>query len=81
LYSRAESRRLLSTFNILVRVLALDDLIIDPLLNSPFSDFEDAIQYYTAAENQIGVLLTRNLKNHKVAQITVMTAEGYLLSA
>ena len=80
LYSQTESRRLLSTFKILVRVLAADDKIIDLSLNSSFKDFENAIQYYTATENRIGVLLTRNLKDYKTAQITVMTAEDYLLS-
>jgi len=81
LYSQAESRRILSTFKILVKVLAVDDKIIDLSLNSAFKDFEDAIQYYTATENQLGILLTRNLKDYKAAQITVMTAEDYLLSA
>ena len=81
LYSQAELRRILSTFKILVKVLAVDDKIIDLSLNSVFKDFEDAIQYYTATENQVGILLTRNLKDYKAAQITVMTAEDYLLSA
>jgi predicted nucleic acid-binding protein len=80
LYSQAEARRILNTFKILVKVLAVDDKIIDLALNSAFKDFEDAIQYYTAAENQLEVLLTRNLKDYKAAKITVMTAEDYLLS-
>lgn len=81
LYSNSESRRLLGTFKILVKVLAVDDKIIELVLNSTFKDFEDAIQYYTAAENRINILLTRNLKDYKAARITVMTAEDYLLSA
>jgi predicted nucleic acid-binding protein len=81
LYSQAESRRILSTFKILVKVLAVDDKIVDLSLNSVFKDFEDAIQYYTATENQVDILLTRNLKDYKAARITVMTAEDYLLSA
>jgi len=81
LYSQAESRRILSTFKILVKVLAVDDKIIDLSLNSAFKDFEDAIQYYTATENQVDILLTRNLKDYKAARITVMMAEDYLLSA
>jgi predicted nucleic acid-binding protein len=81
MYSQSQSRRILSTFKILVSVLSVDDKIIDLSLNSPFKDFEDAIQYYTAVENQVGILLTRNLKDYKAAQITVMTAEDYLLSA
>jgi predicted nucleic acid-binding protein len=62
MYSQSQSRRILSTFKILVSVLSVDDKIIDLSLNSPFKDFEDAIQYYTAVENQVGILLTRNLK-------------------
>jgi predicted nucleic acid-binding protein len=81
LYSQGESRRILSTFKILVNVLAVDDKIIDLSLNSTFKDFEDAIQYFTATENKIDTLLTRNLKDFKTAQITVMTAEDYILSA
>lgn len=80
IYSQAESRRILNTFKILVKVLAVDDKIIDLALNSPFKDFEDAVQYYTATENHIDTLLTRNLKDYKMAKITVMTAEDYLLS-
>jgi predicted nucleic acid-binding protein len=80
LYSQAEARRILNTFRILVKVLAVDEKIIDLSLNSTFKDFEDAIQYHTAAENRIDILLTRNLKDYKAAKITVMTAEDYLLS-
>jgi predicted nucleic acid-binding protein len=78
LYSQAGSRNSLSTFKTLVKVLAVDDKIIDLSLNSDFKDFEDAIQYYTAIENQVGILLTRNLKDYKAAKIPVMTAQDYL---
>jgi predicted nucleic acid-binding protein len=81
LYSQAEARRILNTFRILVKVLAVDEKIIDLSLNSTFKDFEDAIQYHTASENRIDILLTRNLKDYKAAKITVMTAEDFLLSA
>ncbi|HEY4065148.1 MAG TPA: PIN domain-containing protein [Puia sp.] len=81
IYSQAESRRILNLFKVLVKVLAVDDKIIDLSLNSAFKDFEDAIQYYTATENHLSILLTRNLKDYKAARITVMTAEDYLRSA
>jgi len=47
-------------------------------LNSEFADFEDAIQYYSALQNEIEVFLTRNLKDYKKAQITVLTAQDYI---
>ena len=49
-------------FKTLVTVLAVNDKIIDLALASDFKDFEDALQYFTAIENNIKVLLTRILK-------------------
>ncbi len=77
-YNRSESRRILGQLKILVKVLAVDDKIISLALNSVFSDFEDAIQYYAAIENNVPILITRNLKDYKHAAIPVMTAEAYL---
>ncbi len=77
-YGRTESRRLLGQFKLLVNVLAVDDKIISLALTSTFTDFEDAIQYYTALENNIPMLVTRNLKDYKKTAIAVMTAETYL---
>jgi predicted nucleic acid-binding protein len=79
-YSQKEARRILHTFKTLVKVLPVDEKAIDLALNSEFKDFEDAIQYFTAIENNITVLMTRNLKDYKRAMITVMTAEDYLMT-
>ncbi|PWT77481.1 MAG: PIN domain nuclease [Bacteroidetes bacterium] len=79
-HSQKEARRILNKFKILVNILAVDAKIIDLALNSEFRDFEDAIQYYTAIENNIPTLITRNLKDYKHAEITVMTAQDFLLS-
>ena len=56
----------------------MDDKIIDLSLNSDFKDFEDAIQYFTALENKIGIIITRNLKDFKLSKIPVMNADDYL---
>lgn len=79
-FSQKEARRTLNKFKVLVNVLAVDEKVIDLSLNSEFKDFEDAIQYYTAVENNIGTLLTRNLKDYRHAGIAVMTAEDFLLT-
>jgi predicted nucleic acid-binding protein len=62
----------------IVSVLSVDEKIIELSLNSGFNDFEDAIQYYTAKENEIGYIVTRNIKDYKKAQIKVLTAEEFL---
>lgn len=77
-YNRLESRRILNQLKTIVSVLAVDDKVISLALSSSFADFEDAIQYYTAIENSISLLITRNLKDYRDADIAVMTAEAYL---
>ncbi len=78
-HGKAESKVILSRLKLLVKVLSDDDKIISHALTSPFTDFEDAIQYQTAIENKIPIIITRNLKDYKEAQIPVMTAETFLM--
>lgn len=72
------SRKILRKFKVLVDVLPMDDKIIDLSLDSEFNDFEDAIQYYTAIENDLDLIITRNLKDYKQSTIPVLTAKDYL---
>lgn len=72
------AKHILRKFKILVKIVPINDKIIDLALNSGFDDFEDAIQYYCAIENECKILLTRNLKDYKKAQIPVMTAQDYI---
>lgn len=72
------ARKILRKFKVLVEVLPMDDKIIDLSLESDFKDFEDAIQYHTAIENEINIIITRNLKDFKTAKIPVLTAKGYI---
>jgi predicted nucleic acid-binding protein len=78
-YSADQARKKLLKFKTLVTVLAVTDKVIELALSSDFRDFEDGIQYFTAIENNIKILLTRNLKDYKTAAIPVMTAEQFLL--
>lgn len=73
-----KAKEILRKFKLLVKILPMDDKIIDLSLNSGFKDFEDAIQYFTAIENNLEIIITRNLKDFKLAKIPVMTAENYL---
>ncbi len=47
-------------------------------LNSRFSDFEDAVQHYTALSHKMEVLITRNIKDYKNAIIPVKTPHSFL---
>ncbi len=77
-YSSDQARKKLLKFKTLVNVLAVTDKVVDLALSSDFKDFEDGLQYFTAIENNIKILLTRNLRHYKTAQIPVMTAEQFL---
>ncbi len=77
-FTAAQARKQLLKFKTLVKVLAVDEKITELALASDFIDFEDALQYFTAIANNIKMLVTRNLKGYKHADIPVMTAEQYL---
>lgn len=76
--STAEARKILSRLKVLVKVLTVDDKIIELALNSDFNDFEDAIQYYCAIENGYKIIVTRNLNDYKKSNIPVMSEEDYV---
>lgn len=78
LTEKEQAVKALQKLKLLVTILPVDEKIIGLALASEFSDFEDAIQYYTAKENGLNCLLTRNKKDYKKADITIMTAEEYL---
>ena len=73
--SALKSLRKLKTF---VDILQIDERIIEQSLNSEFSDFEDAIQYFTAVNNGISLILTRNKTDYKKSKITISTPEEFL---
>jgi predicted nucleic acid-binding protein len=77
-YNADQARKKLLKFKTLVTVLAVNDKIIDLALSSDFKDFEDGIQYFTSIENNVKIILTRNLKDFKTSEIPVMTAEEFL---
>ena len=60
-------------------VLTTDKKTILRALNSPFKDFEDAIQSFSAEViGDIDVIVTRNTKDFKNSALGVMTPEDYL---
>ena len=73
-----KSKELLRKLRIMVGVISLNDKVIDLALNSSFNDFEDGIQYFTAREQGIKLLLTRNVKDYKAADLIIQTPEEYL---
>ena len=63
----------------LLQIMNVDDTIIKRALQSGFKDFEDAIQYQTAlSDPDIDVIVTRNIKDYKEAELPVMSPETFI---
>ncbi len=77
-----ESERLLSLLRdlrVMVVVAVTNDDIIEQALDSRFSDFEDAVQYYTAESVDADYIVTRNVKDYSYANISVVTPDELLM--
>ena len=75
---KEEPKRLLKNLRILVQILPINETIVDMAINSKFSDFEDGLQYFTAKENNMLVIITKNTGDYKVKDIAVQTSEEFL---
>lgn len=71
------AHEVLLSFKQLVTVLPVDDVIIEQALTAGFTDFEDAIQYYSAVSAGCSILLTRNGRHYRKATISILTAEAF----
>lgn len=79
LKSAKEAREILRKFKVLVEILSLDDKITELALSDDnFPDLEDGLQYYSAIENQIDIIISRNKKDFKNSKIPVLTAKEFL---
>lgn len=79
LKSTKDAREILRKFKVLVEILTLDNKIIELALSDDnFPDFEDGLQHYSAIENQIDIIITRNKKGFKHSKIPVLTAKELL---
>ncbi|MDR1974854.1 MAG: PIN domain-containing protein [Bacteroidales bacterium] len=77
---KAVVKRLETLLNLL-DVLSIEKDVILQALSSQFSDFEDALQNYSAEKDtSINFILTRNKKDYKHSKLPIFTAKEYLLS-
>lgn len=57
----------------IIKALPVTEEIIINSMQTDFNDFEDSIQYVTAKTNGIKILLSRNKKDYKKAEIQILT--------
>lgn len=74
------AREALVKLKSLLNIMVTSEASLEQALMSGFTDFEDAIQYYTAQNGGAHLLLTRNIKGYKPENLPVMTPAQLLES-
>jgi len=63
----------------IISVLSMDQRQVMSALDSKFTDFEDALQYFSALQHtKIEAILTRNTKDFKLSELPVFTPKEFL---
>lgn len=62
----------------IVRVCPITHAGLVQALDLPFSDYEDAVQHASAAENELEAIVTRNLVDYKNATLPVFSPSEFL---
>lgn len=76
---KEESLLLLQELILFIKILPVSEKEIFAAIKSGFSDFEDAIQYFTALQNpDIKGIITRNLSDYRKSKISVFSPEIFL---
>jgi predicted nucleic acid-binding protein len=71
--------QILRDLELIVDIIDLTGKIVRLALNDKdFKDFEDGLQYYSALENGMEVIITRNQKDFKHSKLPVMNADQFL---
>jgi predicted nucleic acid-binding protein len=70
--------QILTRLKALLRVLTINEKIVELALSSGFKDFEDAVQFYSALEANLEYLITRNKEDYKKTGIIICNAREYL---
>ena len=71
-------RQKLRDFRNILSPVDLSVSIIDKAIDSPISDFEDAVQFYTATYSEADYIITRNPKHFPQNDIPVLTPNAFL---
>lgn len=65
----------------IIEIIQMNKEVVLDALNSEFKDFEDGLQNFSAVQNgTISIILTRNIKDFKKSDLSVLTPEMYLKS-
>jgi predicted nucleic acid-binding protein len=73
-----KSKEQIKDLRLLVKILPIGENAVDMALSSKFSDFEDGLQYYTAKEQNLFGIITRNLRDYKIKDMVIQTSKEFV---
>ena len=76
--SHSDTIKLLDELSEMVEIIDTTKSVVTKAIKSDFKDFEDAIQYFCAIENNLTTIITRNIKDYKKATVKVLTPEIFI---
>jgi predicted nucleic acid-binding protein len=62
----------------LIAIAAVNEAIIDAAVQSASRDFEDSIQYHCALQNDIPIIITRNIFGYPKDKVTILLPVEFL---
>ena len=77
-FTKEHSKHLLEYIYDITDILPFDENIIFLAHQSYFKDLEDAFQYFTAKEHHLPLLITRNIKDFAVDDLSVLSPQQFL---
>ncbi len=67
----------LRKFKVISEISIVDEHIVEKALNSNFSNFEDALQYFSATASNCDIIITRNAKDYRQSLLPIMSANEF----
>ncbi len=78
----ASHEKVIDSIKLLLKIIDVkttDKKTVLEALNSGFKDFEDALQNFSAQNDEkIRVIITRNIRDYKLSDLSIMTPEAFL---
>ena len=62
----------------LVKICSVDSIILQKAINSPISDYEDAVQHECAVAENLDAIVTRNTKDFKNSSVKIYSPTEFL---
>ena len=76
--NRQKSIKAIRVLRKYIRILSMNEAMVDRALESSFPDFEDALQYYAAEAKKMDFIVTRNKKDYRKGNKKIVNAQEFV---